>query len=104
MRIGVKFCGGCNPRYDRSEELDKILSYFEKDSAQFEQDKSEKGKALFGFAKDGGKYDVLLAICGCTNQCASTDEYEFGHLITTGEAGLAPQVAKEISKLRDEEA
>jgi hypothetical protein len=104
MRIGVKFCDGCNPRYDRSGELDKILDHFEKDSEAFGKDHSEKGKALFGFAKDGGKYDVLLAVCGCNNQCATTDEYTFTHKVSIGETGNLPAVCREIEKLRGEES
>ncbi|MDR1068761.1 MAG: hypothetical protein LBL36_05910 [Clostridiales Family XIII bacterium] len=104
MRVGVKFCGGCNPRYDRSGELDKILSHFEKDSDAFAADHAEKGKALFGFAKEGGAYDVLLVICGCNNQCASTDDYTFGKKISIGETGNIPMVVRLITEYRDEEA
>jgi hypothetical protein len=103
MRIGVKFCGGCNPRYDRSGELDKILDRFEKDSEAFGRDHLEKGKALFGFAKDGGVYDVLLTICGCNNQCVSTDEFTFQNRISIGETGNLPAVYREIEKLIEEE-
>lgn len=24
MKIGIKYCGGCNPRYDRSQEVEKL--------------------------------------------------------------------------------
>jgi hypothetical protein len=103
MRIGVKFCGGCNPRYDRSGELDKILAYFDKDSEDFAKDHIEKGKALFGFAKEGGKYDVMLVICGCDSQCASTEEYTFDKEISIGETGNIPSVVRLINEYRDEE-
>jgi hypothetical protein len=103
MRVGVKFCGGCNPRYDRSGELDKILDHFAKDSDDFGADKIEKGKALFGFAKDGGKYDVLLVVCGCTNLCASTDEYTFDEAITIGETGNVQAVCRRIDELKEKE-
>jgi hypothetical protein len=104
MRVGVKFCGGCNPRYDRSGELDKILDHFVKDSDDFSKDHVEKGRALFGFAKEGGDYDVLLVIGGCNNQCASTDEYTFGRKISIGETGNIPPVVRLITEYRDEEA
>jgi hypothetical protein len=103
MRVGVKFCGGCNPRFDRSGELDKILAHFEKDSEAFAEDRSEQGKALFGFVKDGGKYDVLLVICGCNNQCAETDAYQFAHKVSIGETGNVPLVVREIEALRAQE-
>lgn len=28
MKIGIKYCGGCNPRYDRSHEVDKLKKRF----------------------------------------------------------------------------
>jgi hypothetical protein len=104
MRVGVKFCGGCNPRYDRSGELDTILSHFERDSEEFSRDRIETGKALFGFAKEGGAYDVMLVIGGCNNQCASTDEYTFDKEISIGETGNIPSVVRLITEYRDEEA
>jgi hypothetical protein len=64
----------------------------------------EKGKALFGFAKDGGTYDVMLVICGCNNQCASTDEYTFDKVVSIGETGNIPSVVRAISEYRDREA
>jgi len=63
MLVGVKFCGGCNPRYDRGEAL-KIIK------------ERMKGKADFVVAEEGGEYDYLLVIGGCTNCCASVSGYE----------------------------
>ena len=54
-KIGVKFCGGCNPRYDRGEALEAIREACA-DIATFET------------ASEGTEYDVLLIIRGCT-QC-----------------------------------
>ena len=28
MKIGIKYCGGCNPRYDRSQEVEKLKKKF----------------------------------------------------------------------------
>jgi hypothetical protein len=103
MRIGIKFCGGCNPRYDRSGALGKIRAHFEKDADDFAKDNIEKGKAIFDFAKDGGKYDLLLVICGCSNQCASTDEYTFGAKISIGGAADIPSAVRTITEYRDAE-
>ena len=62
MKIGVKFCGGCNPRYNRRNALTEI------------QDKLPQ--IDFQYAKVGEVYDELIVIGGCTNNCASYDEYE----------------------------
>lgn len=62
MLIGVKFCGGCNPRYDRGKALEAIRQ-------------GTKGAAAFVIAEEGTEYDRLLVIGGCTNCCASVDRY-----------------------------
>lgn len=62
MLIGVKFCGGCNPRYDRGKALEAIRS-------------AAQGFAEFAVAEEGREYDRLLIIGGCTNCCASATQY-----------------------------
>ena len=54
-KVAVKFCGGCNPRYDRGEAYRMIADGL-------------KGEAEFEIAKEGVPYDALLIIRGCT-QC-----------------------------------
>lgn len=66
MKCGVKFCGGCNPRYDRGSEYDAIKEIYQ-------------GKIDFAYAEEGVPYDVLLVIGGCTNCCASYDQYVTRH-------------------------
>ena len=56
MLIGVKFCGGCNPRYDRGDFLRKARERFE-------------GHVSFELAKEDTEYDGLLVIGGCSNCC-----------------------------------
>ncbi|MDD2483774.1 MAG: hypothetical protein PHQ50_01920 [Eubacteriales bacterium] len=63
MICGVKFCGGCNPRYERGEALEKIRSHF-------------KDKIEFHYAEENVPYDCLLVIGGCTNCCASHCQYD----------------------------
>lgn len=66
MLVGVKFCGGCNPRYDRGKALKAITGRM--------QDEAE-----FVIAEEGGEYDYLLVIGGCTNCCASYSQYKAGN-------------------------
>lgn len=63
MLVGVKFCGGCNPRYDRGKALETMKEQMQ-------------GKAEFVIAEEGKEYDVLLVIGGCTNCCASYCQYK----------------------------
>lgn len=62
MLVGVKFCGGCNPRYDRGKALEAIKNEMQ-------------GEAEFVIAEEGAFYDQLLVIGGCTNCCASFNQY-----------------------------
>jgi hypothetical protein len=63
MLCGVKFCGGCNPRFERGKALKELKAHFD-------------GRITFEHAKEGIIYDVLLIIAGCTNCCASYSQYE----------------------------
>jgi hypothetical protein len=52
IKIGVKYCGGCNPAYDRVALVEKIRA-------------SLKGEAEFVSPEDKGS-DVVLAVHGCS--------------------------------------
>ena len=54
--IGVRYCGGCNPRYDRVALVKRLGEYF---------------PALhFVPAQAGRPYPAVLVVCGCPNCCA----------------------------------
>ena len=63
MKIGIKYCGGCNPNYDRSS----VVSSLEKSIAK---------SISIETAKQGIIYDVIIIICGCNSACASHDNLE----------------------------
>lgn len=76
--VGVKFCGGCNEQYDRKEAFEKIKKHF----------MDKKGEIDFVYVEDGGKYDALLLMSGCTNRCAAVDKYDYDDkLISVWKAG-----------------
>ncbi|MBR2188150.1 MAG: hypothetical protein IJ860_01895 [Eubacterium sp.] len=54
-KCAVKFCGGCNPRYDRGAAYRRIKE-------------ETSGAAEFEIARQDEHYDTLLIIRGCT-QC-----------------------------------
>ena len=56
MKIGIKYCGGCNPRYARTAFANRIINTLS-DSIVFEK------------ATETSDYDVLLVINGCRNAC-----------------------------------
>jgi 4-hydroxybutyrate CoA-transferase len=56
LKIGVKYCGGCNPEYDRKKSFDKLYEEL-KDIYQFES------------VAVGIEYDIVLVLCGCARAC-----------------------------------
>ena len=56
MEVGVKYCGGCNPRYDRPAVLNKL--------------KKKYSDVNFSYASEDKETDLLIVICGCTAACA----------------------------------
>jgi hypothetical protein len=59
-RIRVKYCGGCNPRYDRTALTAKLRADF-------------PGAAVAEVSADGPDHFVAV-ICGCSTACASHDD------------------------------
>ncbi len=62
MDIGVKFCGGCNPMYDRGKLYKRIMGAYAEHS--------------FEAADEAKNYETLLTICGCERACVNTDSYK----------------------------
>ena len=60
MKIGIKYCGGCNPRFNRKSIAERL----EKDFPEAE---------IF-VAKETKVADWFVIVCGCTNACASHDD------------------------------
>lgn len=63
MKYGVKFCGGCNPRYERGRALKKIKENL-------------SDKIDFEVADEEHEYDGLLIIGGCSNCCPDIKTYK----------------------------
>ena len=56
LRVGVKYCGGCNPEYDRAALVEQIK-------------KRLAGKVCFALPESEG-VDNILAVYGCKTACA----------------------------------
>ena len=55
-RFGVKYCGGCNPEYDRVALMEQVKERLE-------------GKVSFVPPESEG-IDIILAVHGCRTACA----------------------------------
>lgn len=62
LNIGIKYCGGCNAKYDRKKFLQLLKKEF---TYEFEVAKVDK------------IYDIVIVLCGCTSCCASHSEFKF---------------------------
>lgn len=56
VKVGVKYCGGCNNQYDRSAFLEKIKEAFP--------------EVKFVYVKEDEIYDDVLFLQGCEKSCA----------------------------------
>lgn len=59
MKIGVKYCGGCNTTYNRSRQVERLKQQFPEHE--------------FTAAVKDAEYDICLVVCGCNRACASAD-------------------------------
>jgi hypothetical protein len=67
-KIGVLYCGGCNPHFDRVALVEGIQ-------------KQSAGKAHFEKLKPDETYDVALVVCGCNTACANMDGINAGKIV-----------------------
>jgi hypothetical protein len=61
LKTGIKYCGGCNPLYDRVKFINSLKEIY-------------KHIVCFESAIEGVLYDVVLIVCGCERCCASSDK------------------------------
>lgn len=88
MLIGVKYCGGCNPRYDRVACLERL--------------KQGRPDDRIVTARPGVYYDVLLVLCGCLSRCADLTGLSGARIVTVSAPedcgrALAAQSTKEAA-------
>lgn len=55
-QVGIRYCGGCNSRYDRVAVVERLKRFFP--------------EADFVSAQSGTAYPAVLVVCGCASRCA----------------------------------
>lgn len=83
LRCTVKFCGGCNPRYERGDAYKAICAALQ-------------DTASFSYPEDGVPYDVLLILRGCTGCPYLYEEIEAAHRVVVSAADEIPQAIDRI--------
>ncbi|AYD41106.1 hypothetical protein D4Z93_11480 [Clostridium fermenticellae] len=64
MNVGVKYCGGCNSKYDRKQFLYSLERDF---------------KRKFEVVDSSKTYDIIIVLCGCTSCCADHLDLKFNY-------------------------
>lgn len=64
LMIGFKYCGGCNPRYDRKAFYEEFTSIAGDD-------------IVTSTVKDGEFYDYIVVLSGCSSDCADCTRLSF---------------------------
>ncbi len=65
MKIGIKYCGGCNTKFDRRNVVEQIR----RDNPQLH----------FDFVKESEEYDFVVVLQGCHVLCADVSRLRSKH-------------------------
>ena len=84
IRIGIRYCGGCNSRYDRRAEIAKLQKEFPEAE----------------FVYDSGTVCYLwLLVCGCASACVSAEGLKRQNVIRISQRRDFLQTKKTIREL-----
>lgn len=84
IRIGLKYCGGCNPGYDRVDLVQQI-------------EENLLGKAEF-VSSGGEDVDLILAVQGCSTACADLSDFRGTEIWIVTKIEDADKFVQEISE------
>ncbi len=76
MRVAIKFCGGCDPAYDRVEFFQRVRAAAA-DRVEWVRLGDERCQAV-------------LLICGCLRACPEDELPQISRLLTLKHNGLPP--------------
>lgn len=84
LRVGLKYCGACNPEYDRVALVEQI-------------ERSLQGKVAFVSTKIEG-IDIILAVQGCSTACADLSAFQGLEIRTITKIGDTDKFIDEMNK------
>ncbi|MEG1255605.1 hypothetical protein [Clostridium sp.] len=86
MKVGVKYCGGCNPLFNRSNFLNQIK-------------KNSRSNVEFYSVKNGEVYDGVVVLCGCKSRCAEYKDIQYRNfLIVVDSQKDYPKVLEKVGE------
>lgn len=77
MKVAIKFCGGCNPDFDRVEVFHAV--------------KSVAGDSIEWLRVEQSGYESVLLICGCNRACPENDLQHISRIVSIKHNGLSPE-------------
>lgn len=84
MKLGIKYCGGCNPHYDRAQQVKKLLTAFPEAEPVY----------------DTTIYcPVWITICGCPSECVRPDSLRAGTVLSAGSVKDFAKIKPDLQKL-----
>ena len=87
MNIGIKYCGGCNPKYNRSGFVARLVAEY-KDKMKIEP------------IKENVIYDMVIIMNGCSSVCVNISEMEHkGKIISVASEEDFIPICEEIDKM-----
>lgn len=96
MKCALKYCGGCNPRFDRVDFVRRLQTRFPQVSFVRPQ-----------HAQHEERVDFAVTVCGCASRCAADRELtgEHGGAVVCGEEDFGPLCEKltQIMEIEQEE-
>lgn len=84
MKVGIKYCGGCNPRFDRAALVEKL--------------EKEYGKVELTYDLADPQVEHIVAVCGCERACVKEEDLDVKSTVAASE-GDYPQIVATLDKL-----
>ena len=85
LRLALKYCGGCNPDYDRVAVAASIRARLD-------------GRVEFVTAGDGSGVDIVLLLAGCETACADLDQFAGSEIMTVTSRKKSEVVIERVLK------
>ncbi len=78
MKVSFKFCGGCNPNYDRLKALDNLIK------------KHPEWEVNYDYENNCN--DKCIVICGCKRACADISKIKAKQVIVVDNEKLLSEL------------
>lgn len=67
LKVAFRYCGGCNPRYDRGGLVKRLTGKHPEWDTEI--------------AAEGVRYDLLIVVGGCSSCCAAWEQFSADRVV-----------------------